>query len=80
MSEKTKAPKKPLPTHEEVERMVHEAFPALHSMCPILCTEFENASDAVDNAPTPQAKAHALVRLRAISAQLRALHCQCTPQ
>lgn len=60
--------------------MIHEAFPAAHSMCPLLCNELQSALDAVDDAPTPQAKAHALIRLHAISAQVKAQKCHCTPQ
>ena len=80
MSEKTTAPKKPLPTHEEVEKMVHEMFPELRSMCPVLCKEFQNALDAVSDAPNPEAKGRALVRLHAASAEIKKLHCHCTPQ
>lgn len=72
--------KNALPTYEAVEKMIQEAFPAPHSMCPLLCSELQNAVDAVDAAPTPQAKARALLVLHAISAQVRAHNCHCTPQ
>ena len=78
--EKTKNYKKPIPTHEEVEKMVQDAFPATQSQCPSLCDELLNALDAVDNASTPQEKGRALVRLHAISVQIRVHHCQCHPQ
>jgi hypothetical protein len=78
--EKTKNYKRSIPTHEEVEKMVQDVFPATHSRCPSLCDELLNALDAVDNAQTPQAKGRALVRLHAISAQIRVQHCQCHPQ
>jgi len=78
--QKMKPHKNALPTHEAVEKMIQEAFPAAHSMCPLLCKELQNAVEAVDNAPTPQAKGHALVRLHAISAQVRAQNCHCAPQ
>lgn len=78
--EKTKNYKKSIPTHEEVEKMVQDAFPATLSKCSSLCDELLDALDAVDNALTPQAKGRALVRLHAISAQIKVQHCQCHPQ
>jgi hypothetical protein len=78
--EKTKPHKNPLPTYEAIEKMIQDAFPAAHSMCPLLCIELQNAVDALSDAPTPQAKAHALVRLHAIAAQVKAHNCHCTPQ
>jgi hypothetical protein len=78
--EKTKNYKKSIPTHEEIEKMVQDAFPTTQSRCETLCGEFQEAQDAVDNASTPQGKGRALVVLHAISAQIKILHCQCHPQ
>jgi len=78
--EKTKNYKKSIPTHEEIEKMVQDAFPAGQSMCPSLCDELLKAQDALDMASTPEAKGHALLRLHAISVQVKAQHCQCHPQ
>ncbi|MCU1315111.1 MAG: hypothetical protein JWN63_433 [Candidatus Acidoferrum typicum] len=75
------AKKKHLPTHEEIEKLVAEAFPTPYSLCPGLCTEFEDLANLLDD-PVISAneKALILIKLHAVSAQIKRLHCRCTPQ
>jgi hypothetical protein len=86
MSDETKAEKhykKPLPTHEEIEKMVTDAFPNPNSMCPPLCDEFTKVWELLQaDGGLPGSKQHTqlLARLHAIEVQLLRLHCKCTPQ
>jgi hypothetical protein len=86
MSDETKAKKhskKPLPTHEEIEKMVNDAFPNPKSMCPPLCDEFAIAWELLQKGGgLPGSKQHAqlLARLHAIELQMLKLHCNCTPE
>ena len=85
MSDETKAgkhSKKPLPTHEEIEKMVNDAFPKPKSMCTPLCDEFAIAWELLQkDGGLPGSKQHAqpLARLHAIELQMLKLHCNCTP-
>jgi hypothetical protein len=75
------AKKKHLPTPEEIEKWVTEAFPTPNSMCPGLCTEFQDLANFLeDPGISPKEKALTLIKLHAISAQIQKLHCRCTPQ
>jgi hypothetical protein len=71
---------KPLPTHEEIEKIVHQAFPKPDAMCPGLCAELQNVIDELEDATTPKMKAQLTARLHSIGAAMKAMHCTCTPQ
>jgi hypothetical protein len=78
-----KQSKKPLPTHEEIEKMVNHAFPNPKSMCRPLCDEFAIAWELLQQGGgLPGSKQHAqlLARLHAIELQMLKLHCNCTPE
>jgi hypothetical protein len=66
--------KKPLPTHEEIEKIVHQAFPKPDAMCPGLCVELQNVIDELEDATTPKMKAQLTARLHSIGAAMKALH------
>ncbi len=85
MSDETKSgthskAKKPLPTHEEIEKMVHEVFPERNAMCPGLCNELQDVIDRLDETTDPKVKARLIARLHAIGAAIKSLHCTCFPQ
>ena len=74
------AHKKHLPTQEEIDKLVNEAFPTPNAMCPGLCSEQEDLWNALqDPGLSQKEKAQILIRLKAISAQIRTLKCHCPP-
>jgi hypothetical protein len=69
-------------THEEIEKLVAEAFPAVDSRCTVLCAEFRNLEDTLQDPDldlTPEERHKLLIRVHAISVQIRQLHCRCPP-
>ncbi len=72
--------KKPLPTPEEIEKMVHEVFPKPDAMCPGLCNELQDVIDLLEETTNAKQKAQLTARLHAIGAAMKALHCTCFPQ
>ncbi len=84
MSDETKSKKhsdtkKPLPTHEEIEKIVNAAFPKPNAMCGGLCEELQNVIDELEDTTDPKLKARLIARLHAIGMAMRTLHCNCTP-
>jgi len=67
-------------THEEIEKLVTEAFPVADSRCTMLCAVSLNLDEALQDPDlTPQRKKQILLQLHAISVQIRQLHCRCPP-
>ena len=63
-----------LPTFEEVDKLVSEAFPQPGALCTALCNAYQADAEQLNDVPVKQ-RAAILARMKALAAQMRTMHC-----